>query len=94
LNLLKAVRHACLAARGPRPEKKSAKKPRKAAAGQKEMLMPIAGRKPAKEATAKKPSAKPHRKSAWISGALLTVVRTARCAVDVENIVPLAILDG
>jgi DNA end-binding protein Ku len=44
--------------------KKSAKKPRKAAAGQKEMLMPITGKKPAKEATAKKPSAKPHRKSA------------------------------
>src|SRR5213079_2548647 len=34
--------------------KKSAKKARKAAAGQKEMLMPIAGKKPAKEA-AKKP---------------------------------------
>jgi DNA end-binding protein Ku len=44
--------------------KKSAKKPRKAAAGQKEMLMPIAGRKPAKEAAAKKPAARAHRKSA------------------------------
>ena len=44
--------------------KKSAKKPRKAAAGQKEMLMPIAGKKPAKEAAAKKPTAKAHRKSA------------------------------
>src|SRR5215470_7986115 len=43
--------------------KKSAKKPRKASSGQKEMLMPIAGKKPAKEATAKKP-AKPQRKSA------------------------------
>jgi DNA end-binding protein Ku len=43
---------------------KSAKKPRKAAAGQKEMLMPISGKKPAKEAAAKKPSPKPHRKSA------------------------------
>ena len=43
---------------------KLAKKPRKAAAGQKEMLMPIAGKKPAKEAAAKKPAAKPHRKSA------------------------------
>src|SRR6201989_2334401 len=40
------------------------KKPRKAAAGQKEMLMPIAGKKPAKEAAAKKPSARPNRKSA------------------------------
>jgi DNA end-binding protein Ku len=44
--------------------KKSAKKPRKAAAGQKEMLMPIAGKKLAKEAAAKKLAAKPQRKSA------------------------------
>ena len=43
---------------------KPAKKPRKAAAGQKEMLMPIAGKKPAKEAAAKKSSAKHQRKSA------------------------------
>ncbi len=39
--------------------KKPARKGRKAAAGQKEMLMPIAGKKPAK-----KTSAKPQRKSA------------------------------
>ncbi|MGY3609775.1 hypothetical protein [Bradyrhizobium sp. Leo121] len=32
--------------------KKPAKKTRKAAAGQKEMLMPIAGKKPAKETAA------------------------------------------
>jgi DNA end-binding protein Ku len=44
--------------------KTSAKKPRKAAAGQKEMLMPIEGKKPAKETAAKNPAAKPHRKSA------------------------------
>jgi len=44
--------------------KKPAKKARKAAAGQKEMLMPIAGKKPAKEAAAKKLAAKPQRKSA------------------------------
>ncbi|MDI1265271.1 MAG: Ku protein, partial [bacterium] len=44
--------------------KKSGKPPRKAAAGQKEMLMPIAGKKPAKEAAARKPAAKPQRKSA------------------------------
>jgi DNA end-binding protein Ku len=44
--------------------KKGAKKPRKAAAGQKEMLMPIAGKKPAKETAAKKPTAKPQQKSA------------------------------
>src|ERR1700687_5698126 len=46
------------------PPKKPAKKARKAAAGQKEMLMPIVGKKPAKEAAAKKPAAKPQRKSA------------------------------
>ncbi len=44
--------------------KKPAKKSKKAAPGQKEMLMPIAGKKPAKEAPAKKPAAKVHRKSA------------------------------
>jgi DNA end-binding protein Ku len=44
--------------------KKGAKKPRKAAAGQKEMLMPIAGKKVAKDAAAKKPAARPQRKSA------------------------------
>jgi DNA end-binding protein Ku len=44
--------------------KKSAKKPRKAATGQKEMLMPISGKKQAKETVAKKPAAKSQRKSA------------------------------
>src|ERR1700741_2823506 len=44
--------------------KKPAKKARKAAAGQKEMLMPIAGKKPAKEAAARKPAARQHRRSA------------------------------
>jgi DNA end-binding protein Ku len=43
--------------------KKARKKSRKAVAGQKEMLMPIAGKK-AKEAEAKKPAAKPQRKTA------------------------------
>ena len=43
--------------------KKAGKKSRKAIAGQKEMLMPIAGKKPPKEAVAKKPSTK-HRWSA------------------------------
>jgi len=43
--------------------KKAIKKSRKAAAGQKEMLMPIEGKKP-KEAPAKKPAAKPRRKTA------------------------------
>src|ERR1700761_8458311 len=44
--------------------KKPAKKQRKAATGQKEMLMPIAGKKQAKETAAKKPAARQHRKSA------------------------------
>jgi DNA end-binding protein Ku len=44
--------------------KKSSKKPRKAAAGQKEMLMPIEGKKLAKEAAGKKLTAKSQRKSA------------------------------
>jgi hypothetical protein len=41
-----------------------AKKPRKAAAGKKEMLMPIAGKKPTREAGAKKPAAAGSRRSA------------------------------
>jgi DNA end-binding protein Ku len=44
--------------------KKPTKKQRKAASGQKEMLMPIAGKKQAKEGAAKKPAARQHRKSA------------------------------
>jgi DNA end-binding protein Ku len=43
---------------------KPTKKTKKTASGQKEMLLPIAGKKPAKEAAAKKPSARPQRKSA------------------------------
>lgn len=39
-------------------------KSKKAAPGQKEMLMPIAGKKTAKEAAAKKPVARQHRKLA------------------------------
>lgn len=46
-----------------KPPEKAAKKPRKAAAGQKEMLMPIDGKKQAKVAGTKKP-AKPQRRSA------------------------------
>jgi len=46
------------------PPKKSAKKPRKAAAGQKEMLMPIDGKKAAKEGAAKKSATRSQRKSA------------------------------
>ena len=43
---------------------KPGKKGRKASNGQKEMLMPIAGKKPAKQAAAKKSSARPQRRSA------------------------------
>jgi DNA end-binding protein Ku len=43
--------------------KKFSKKSRKAASGQKEMLMPIAGKKQAKETVTKKPAAR-QRKSA------------------------------
>jgi DNA end-binding protein Ku len=44
--------------------KKSAKKPHKAAAGQREMLIPIAGKKAAKETAVKKPAGRQQRKSA------------------------------
>ena len=43
---------------------KPAKKPNKAAAGQKEMPMSIEGKNTAREAATKKTSAGPHRKSA------------------------------
>src|SRR5512147_40653 len=45
------------------PAKKPARKPRKVASGQKEMLMPIAGKKAAKETATKRPAAR-QRKSA------------------------------
>ncbi|MGY4623299.1 hypothetical protein ACVWY3_001055 [Bradyrhizobium sp. USDA 4486] len=48
----------------PAKEAKPAKRPKKASAGQKEMLMPITGKKSAKEAAAKKPTAGVRRKSA------------------------------
>jgi len=66
VDLMEALRRSVggAAAAGPATPKKAAKKSKKAASGQKEMLMPIAGKKPAKEAAAKKPSAGRHRKSA------------------------------
>jgi DNA end-binding protein Ku len=51
-------------AASPEPSKKTANKAKKATSGQKEMLMPIAGKKPAREAAAKQPAARPQRKSA------------------------------
>ncbi|MGL3104933.1 Ku protein [Bradyrhizobium sp. BR 1432] len=65
VDLMEALRRSVGgASAGSEAPKKPAKKGRKAAAGQKEMLMPIAGKKPAKEAAAKKPAARPQRKSA------------------------------
>jgi DNA end-binding protein Ku len=65
VDLMEALRRSVggAAAEGKGP-KKQVKKPRKAATGQKEMLMSIAGKKPAKETAAKQPTAKPQRKSA------------------------------
>ena len=59
--LRKSVGGAATSAEAP---KKPARKSKKASSGQKEMLMPITGKKPAKETVAKKPGAKAHRKSA------------------------------
>ena len=65
VDLMEALRKSVGGAAAERQAaKKPAKKAKKAAAGQKEMLMPIAGKKPAKEAPAKKPAARPQRKSA------------------------------
>jgi DNA end-binding protein Ku len=65
VDLMEALRRSVGGGAGEtQPQKKPAKKSKKAAAGQKEMLMPIAGKKPAKESAAKKPSAGRHRKSA------------------------------
>jgi hypothetical protein len=65
VDLMEALRRSVGgAATETKAPKKSAKKPRKAAAGQKEMLMPIAGKKQANETAAKKPAARSQRKSA------------------------------
>jgi DNA end-binding protein Ku len=60
VNLMDALR----ASLGQEQAPKTAKKPKKAA-GQKEMLLPIDGKKPAKEGAAKKSASKPQRRSAW-----------------------------
>ena len=66
VDLMEALRRSVggTAAAETKAPKKSVKKPRKAAAGQREMLMPIAGKKPAKETAAKKPAGRQQRKSA------------------------------
>ena len=65
VDLMEALRQSVggAAATETRAPKKPAKK-RKAAAGQREMLMPIEGKKPAKETAAKKPAGRQQRKSA------------------------------
>jgi DNA end-binding protein Ku len=63
VDLMEALRRSVGGAAAEKAPKKSSKKPRKAASGQKEMLMSITGKKPAKEAAAKKPAAR-QRKSA------------------------------
>ena len=66
VDLMEALRRSVggSAASEAKAPKKAGKKPRKAAAGQKEMLMPIAGKQQAKETAAKKPAAGRQRKSA------------------------------
>ena len=64
VDLMEALRKSVGGAATERAAGKLAKKSKKASAGQKEMLMPIASKKPAKEAAAKKPSARQQRKSA------------------------------
>jgi len=64
VDLMDALRQSVGREAAPAKEAKPAKKPKKASAGQKEMLMPITGKKPAREAAAKKPAAGARRKSA------------------------------
>ena len=63
VNLMEALRRSVGKEAAPAKAAKPAKKPRKASSGQKEMLMPIEGKKP-KEAAAKKATAGARRKSA------------------------------
>ncbi len=60
VDLMEALRRSVGREAAPAKAAKSAKKPKKAASGQREMLMPIAGKKP-KEAAAKKPAARQRR---------------------------------
>jgi DNA end-binding protein Ku len=64
VDLMEALRKSVGRAATEKVPVKTAKKSKKASAGQKEMLMPIAGKEPAKEAATKKPAAKSQRKSA------------------------------
>jgi DNA end-binding protein Ku len=64
VDLMEALRRSVGKEAAPTKAAKPAKKPGKAASGQKEMLMSIEGKKPVKEPAAKKPASKPQRKSA------------------------------
>ncbi|MDA9448741.1 MULTISPECIES: non-homologous end joining protein Ku [unclassified Bradyrhizobium] len=64
VDLMDALRKSVGGAAAETRAEKPAKKAKKRAAGQKEMLMPIEGKKPVKEATAKKPTGRSQRKSA------------------------------
>ncbi|MGY4345075.1 DNA end-binding protein Ku [Bradyrhizobium sp. GM7.3] len=64
VNLMEALRRSVGQEAAPAKVGKAVKNPRKAGAGQKEMLMPIAGKKPEKEAAAKKRATSKQRKSA------------------------------
>jgi DNA end-binding protein Ku len=65
VDLMEALRRSVGGAAGESSApKKAAKRTRKAAAGQKEMLMPIAGKKQAKETATKKSTSRAQRKSA------------------------------
>jgi DNA end-binding protein Ku len=63
VDLMEALRRSVGKEAAPAKAAKPAKKPRKASSGQKEMLMPIEGKKP-KEAAANKPAPRSQRKSA------------------------------
>ena len=64
VDLMEALRQSVGREAAPAKAAKPAKKPRKAAADQTEMLMTIQGKKPVKEAAAKKPVTGQRRKSA------------------------------
>jgi DNA end-binding protein Ku len=63
VDLMEALRRSVGQEAAPAKAAKASRKPKKAAAEQKEMLMPIEGKK-AKEAVARKPAAAARRKSA------------------------------
>jgi DNA end-binding protein Ku len=64
VDLMEALRRSVGGAAAETKAAKPAKKPRKAGTGQKEMLMPIAGKKQAKETASKKPTTRQQRRSA------------------------------